>query len=69
MDRRVALFSATAVVITAVLGASVTWVLLRPPSLPVSRLTITTPGAAALSIDGVLRDVVITPDGSRVVRV
>jgi serine/threonine-protein kinase len=69
MWRWVALFSAATLVLTAALATSLTWQLTQPSSLPVSRLTIATPSAAALTIDGVLRDLAITPDGARVVYV
>ena len=69
MWRRVALFSATTLVLTAGLATSLTWLLTRASSPRVSRLTLTTPGTAALSIDGVVNDLTITPDGTRVIYV
>jgi Tol biopolymer transport system component/tRNA A-37 threonylcarbamoyl transferase component Bud32 len=39
----------------------------RPEPSRVTRLAISTTGTAALSVDGVVRDLAITPDGTRVV--
>jgi serine/threonine-protein kinase len=67
--RRGAVQAAVVLVVAAVAGAAV-WVATRPgdPVPPhVSRLLITSPGAAALSTNGTDRDLAITPDGSRVV--
>ena len=69
MWRRVALFSAMTLVLTAVLATSLTW-LVTPASSPrVSRLTITAPSTAALTIDSIVSDLTITPDGTRVIYV
>jgi serine/threonine-protein kinase len=57
--------------VAVVAGASV-WIAMRPadPAPPrVSRLSLTPSGTAALTIDGTVRDLAITPDGSRVVYV
>ena len=62
---------AAALVVAAVVGAAV-WFATRPadPVPPrVSRLTLAPSGAAALTINGIDRDLAITPDGSRVVYV
>jgi serine/threonine-protein kinase len=45
------------------------WTLGRPEPLRVTRLTISTTGAATLTLDGTVRDLAITPDGTRVVYV
>jgi len=69
--RRVAALTAGALVVGIVAGASV-WVAMRPPEpVPprVSRLTLAPSGAAALNINGIDRDLAITPDGSRVIYV
>jgi Tol biopolymer transport system component len=66
--RRVAALTAGALVVAVVAGASV-WFATRPAPPRVSRLTIASSGAAALSIDGFDRDLAIMPDGSRVVYV
>jgi eukaryotic-like serine/threonine-protein kinase len=61
-----------AVASAIVVGASVAagmWLATRPSPPRVSELTIATTPATALSINGVDRDVAITPDGSRVVYV
>jgi Tol biopolymer transport system component len=66
------LIAATVLMVAVVAGASV-WIAMRPadPAPPrVSRLSLTPSGAAALSIErGILRDLTITPDGSRIVYV
>jgi Tol biopolymer transport system component len=66
--RRVAALTAGALVVAAVGGAAV-WFATRPSPPRVSRLLIAPSGAAALTIDGLDRDLAITPDGSRVVYV
>jgi serine/threonine-protein kinase len=53
----------------AVIAGGGLWMLTRPELPRVTRLTISTPGTAALSIDGTVRDLAITPDGTRVVYV
>jgi len=66
--RRVAIVTAAMLLLT-VLTASLTWLLTRPASPRLSRLTIMPPRAAPLSIDGVVRDLAITPDGTRLIYV
>ncbi len=65
--RRVAIASAAAVLATAVVATTITWLAMRAVSPRVSRLSIAPSGNAALSINGTDRDLTITPDGSRVV--
>jgi serine/threonine-protein kinase len=67
---RVAIPVATAAGATLVTGGAV-WFAMKStvPHEAVSRLDITPPSTAALSIDGITRDIAITPDGSRVVYV
>jgi eukaryotic-like serine/threonine-protein kinase len=63
--------AATVLMVTVVAGASV-WFATRPaePVPPrVSRLALAPSGTAALTINGVDRDLAITPDGSRLVYV
>jgi len=63
--------AATVVMVAVVAGASV-WFSTRPPEpVPprVERFTIALSGTAALTINGVDRDLAITPDGSRLVYV
>jgi serine/threonine-protein kinase len=63
--------AATVLMVAVVAGASV-WIAMRPadPAPPrVSRLSLTPSGAAALSISRVMRDLAITPNGSRIVYV
>lgn len=55
-----------ALALATVTGIAV-WIAVRPPTPRVTRLTITAPAAAAPSVNGVDRDLAITPDGSRVV--
>jgi serine/threonine-protein kinase len=64
--RRVA-WIAAAVSISALLAGAGVWLLTRPAPASVVRTTLTTPGLAALVLQGTDRDVAITPDGSRVV--
>ena len=69
--RRVAVMTAGALVIAAV-ATALTWFATRPrdPVPPrVSRLPLALSGTAALTINGIDRDLAITPDGSRVVYV
>jgi serine/threonine-protein kinase len=63
---RVAALTAGALVISAVTAAAV-WFATRPAPPSVVRTTITTSGPTALTLAPYDRDVVITPDGSRVV--
>ena len=60
------LVTAACLVSAAIAGASV-WIATRPNPPAVTRLSIPTGGETALSASTVSRDVVITPDGSRVI--
>ena len=66
--RRLATYAALVLVAAAIAGAGV-WFAMRPGPPRVSRLTVATTPATALTINGVARDLAITPDGSRVVYV
>ena len=66
--RRVAVLTASALMIVAVTGAAV-WFATRPVPPRVSRLALAPSGTAALNINGIDRDLAITPDGSRLVYV
>ena len=66
--RRVVIPAATAIGASLATGGAVWYAMRSTVERPaVSRLQITPPTIAALSIDTISRDVVITPDGSRVV--
>ena len=68
--RRPVVLAPLSLLVGAIVAGIVTWLALRPsPVTPsrVTRLTITPPAAAALSIRGSDRDLAIAPDGSRVV--
>jgi serine/threonine-protein kinase len=70
--RRVTMASAAAVIAGAVVAGALVWVAMRPadPVPPrISRFTIPPSGTAALTIEGLSRDLAITPDGSRLVYV
>ena len=70
--RRVTLASAAAILAGAIVAGAAVWFAMRPaaPVPPrVSRLALAPSGPAALTIDGVVRDLAIAPDGSRVVYV
>jgi serine/threonine-protein kinase len=70
--RRVATLTASAVVIGAIVAATVVWIFIHPaePVPPrVSRLQVPPSGTAALTITGTVRDLAITPDGSRLIYV
>jgi Tol biopolymer transport system component len=70
--RRVALVGVAAIIASGAIVGSLVWVALRQaePTPPrVSRLQLTPTGAAALSIGWNDRDLVITPDGSRLIYV
>jgi|CXWL01.1.fsa_nt_gi serine/threonine-protein kinase len=69
MWHRVALFSAATLVLTAVLATGLTWFLTRSSPPLVSRMSITTSGASALSVDGVVPDLTMSPDGQLVIYV
>ena len=68
---RRAVFTAAAVVVGSVITGTIVWLAVRSTtsSPRVTRLTITPPSAAALSIGGSDRDLAITPDGSRLIYV
>ncbi len=66
--RRLATYSAPALIAGLAVAGAV-WVATRPVPPRVLRLAITTTPATALAINGVDRDLAITPDGSRVVYV
>src|SRR6185503_5793535 len=71
-SRRVAILTASALVIAVVVAGAAVWVVMRPAAPvppPVSRLQVAPSGAAALTINGIDRDLAISPDGSRVVYV
>jgi eukaryotic-like serine/threonine-protein kinase len=70
--RRVALASAASVLASAAIATTLMWFATRPADTTpprVSRLSFVPSGAAALNINGINRDLAITPDGSRVVYV
>jgi len=69
LGRRVALVGASALIMGVVFAGGVTWFVMRPPAPRVMRTTITPTAAAALTINGLDRDLAITPDGSRIVYV
>ena len=64
--RRVAMLAAGALAI-AIASATAVWFTTRPTPPRVSRTTIATSGATALSINGNDRNIAVTPDGLRVV--
>jgi serine/threonine protein kinase len=66
--RRATTPAATLIVGSLVTGASV-WFAVRPLPPRISRLTMATSSAAALSVSANDRDLAITPDGSRIVYV
>ena len=66
MYRRVALASASGLVLAA-LAAGGVWVARKPPAPAVVRTMVTPAGPSSLSLGGFDRDVVITPDGTRIV--
>ena len=65
--RRIAAWSAAALVAGSAAAGSLTWVATRPDRPRVTRLTIAPPSAAALTLGGNTRDIAISPDGTRVV--
>ena len=65
--RRVALVGVAATIAGALVATTLTWVAMRPTPPRVSRTTVATSGAAALSIQGSDRDLAVTPDGAQVV--
>ncbi len=67
--RRLAVFSAPALVAGVAIASTTTWLATRPASPRVTRTTIANTGTAALTINGLDRDLAITPDGTHVVYV
>ncbi len=67
--RRLALATTSALMLGAATAGTAVWFATRPAPPRVSRLAITTTPATALTINGVDRDLAITPDGSRVIYV
>ncbi len=67
--RRLTFVGVPALVAGAAISGGAVWLTTRPASPRVSRLTITPPSAAALTINGTDRDLAITPDGTHVVYV
>ena len=67
--RRVGLVGASGIVAGGVIIGTLVWFVMRPPAPRVMRTTITPTAAAALTINGIDRDLAITPDGSRIVYV
>jgi len=65
--RSVAMLTASALLIGAVIAGAAVWIAVRPAAARVVRTEITTSDAAGLSVTGPGRDVVVTPDGSRIV--
>jgi serine/threonine-protein kinase len=67
--QRLATYSAPALIAGLAIAGGGLWFAMRPAPLRVSRLTIATTPATALTINGNDRDLAITPDGSTVVYV
>jgi protein kinase-like protein len=67
--RRLAVYSAPALIAGAAIVAGAMWFTMRPAPPRISRFVITTTPATALTIGGVDRDLAITPDGNRVIYV
>ena len=65
--RRIALAATATLVLGAGAAAIAVWVATRSAPPPVTRFVIPTAGPSALSIQGVDRDLAITPDGTRLV--
>ena len=69
-QKRSLLVAAASAFGAAVLGAALTWMSIRSvESVPprVTRLLITSPPSAAMTVSAAFRDLAITPDGSRVI--
>jgi serine/threonine protein kinase/Tol biopolymer transport system component len=64
--RRVRL-AALCCIASAIAAAGATWLLSRPSSSPVIRTMLATSGPTALSVSASLRDLAITPDGTRII--
>ena len=70
VGRRIAIFTAAALVVGAAAAGTLVWLATRPtPSVPprVERFTMAPLGTAALTINGNDRDLAMTPDGTRIV--
>jgi Tol biopolymer transport system component len=67
--RRVGLMGASVLIMGVILAGGAVWFVMRPPAPRVMRTTITSTALAALSINGIDRDLAITSDGSRIVYV
>jgi serine/threonine-protein kinase len=67
--KRLATYGAPALIAGLAMAGGGFWFVMRPAPLRVSRLTIATTPATALTINGNDRDLAITPDGSTVVYV
>ncbi len=67
--QRLAIYSAPALIIGLAMAGGGVWFAMRSAPLGVSRLTIATTPATAVTINGNDRDLAITPDGSAVVYV
>jgi Tol biopolymer transport system component len=67
--RRLAIFSAPALIAGAAIVGGAQWFAMRPTAPRVVRFTIATTPATALLVNGIDRDLAITPDGSRVLYV
>lgn len=69
MWRRLALVGAPALLLGAAMASGAVWFATRPALPRVTRLTITPPPTAPLSVNSIDRDLAITSDGSRVIYV
>jgi serine/threonine-protein kinase len=67
--RRMFLATTAALVVGSAIAGTMVWLVMRPPPPRVARLAITATGTAALTIGPGQRDLVVTPDGTRVVYV
>jgi serine/threonine-protein kinase len=67
MGRRLTLVAALALLLVAAAAGTGVWLATRPASMPVTRVAILTSAATALNVEGNDRDLVITPDGTRLV--
>jgi serine/threonine-protein kinase len=65
--RRLAIYSAPALIAGAAIVGGALWFAMRPTPPRVVQVTIATTPATALTIGGADRDLAITPDGSRIV--
>jgi serine/threonine-protein kinase len=67
--RAIGLAASATLVLTALVTGAAVWLTMRPAPPRVTRLTIVPPVTAPLTVDGVTRDLGISPDGTRVVYV